>query len=614
MPKRRPSRPAAVPQSPVPAHPPVSRAEWLALAAIFLVAAALRFAFPGRMAVEHFDEGVYASNIFFGPEGGNRYPYRHLYAPPLLPWLIEWGVVFLGPESIAPFLPALILGTATVPLAWWSVRRWFGPAAGLAAALLVAASDFHVLYSRTALTDAPVAFFLLLAVYLYWESVRRGSLAWSAVAGLATALAWWTKYTGWLSLAVAAAGSAAWVLFGGRAGGVSLRSRAKAVAACFAVTAVTALAAFSPVLRNLQPYGGYAAVAENHRGYLHPIGDWWKTARDQIGNVAAQSGALTAIGMAAFVAFATFRTGRGRTAGLVLGLLAGVVLAAEVLHLGPVLPLALLAVAGLLIEYLSASASPGADDGQEPPPTASDTGHRRLAVWLVAAWLAGMTLTVPLYYGYARLMLPWLVPSWLATATWAESRRPPTAHPIRFLSLGGLLTALVLVAAVAAEAVNAGLSAKDKWFTAGASVPGWQDRTGIADASALLADACRDDLPTPDAPAVVYVLGEPAAFFHFAARLDSEHVAVLPAGDLSFADHPPPGVAVYLVIGPHGRPSVGSRESRNRLAARTARIAEVEYPPSNLTRLDRESRPRPGQPPPAGSYMLSLYRIHGPRP
>ena len=45
-----------------------------------------------RSAVEHFDEGVYASNIYFAaPE--YAYPLQRFYAPPLLPALIEAGMI-----------------------------------------------------------------------------------------------------------------------------------------------------------------------------------------------------------------------------------------------------------------------------------------------------------------------------------------------------------------------------------------------------------------------------------------------------------------------------------------------------------------------------------------
>ena len=39
--------------------------EWVALAILLLVGVGFRLAFPDRMAVEHFFEGVYATNIWF---------------------------------------------------------------------------------------------------------------------------------------------------------------------------------------------------------------------------------------------------------------------------------------------------------------------------------------------------------------------------------------------------------------------------------------------------------------------------------------------------------------------------------------------------------------------
>src|SRR5579872_1697517 len=129
-------------------------AEWLLVVALFLTGLVLRSAYPSRLAVEHFDEGVYASNIFFsGEKGDEHYPDQHLYAPPLLPFLIEYTMLLLGPSNFAPMVVNIIAGSMTVPLVWWVGRRWFGPTAGLASATLVALSDVHIFFSRTALTD-----------------------------------------------------------------------------------------------------------------------------------------------------------------------------------------------------------------------------------------------------------------------------------------------------------------------------------------------------------------------------------------------------------------------------------------------------------------------------
>src|ERR1041385_3954020 len=80
----------------------VTPAELAFVAAIFLVGLALRAAWPSRLAVEHFDEGVYASNVFFDSERGEpHYPNQHLYAPPLVPLLIEFPLVLLGFSNAA---------------------------------------------------------------------------------------------------------------------------------------------------------------------------------------------------------------------------------------------------------------------------------------------------------------------------------------------------------------------------------------------------------------------------------------------------------------------------------------------------------------------------------
>ena len=67
-----------------PREQPISRYELWAVVAITLLGAAVRFAFPSAMAIEHFDEGVYASNLLF-PDQDYRYPAPHLSPPPPLP-------------------------------------------------------------------------------------------------------------------------------------------------------------------------------------------------------------------------------------------------------------------------------------------------------------------------------------------------------------------------------------------------------------------------------------------------------------------------------------------------------------------------------------------------
>ena len=280
----------------------ISRTElyWFAGAVIF--GAIVRLSFPGRMAVEHFDEGVYASNFWLG-----EFPYRHLYAPPLLPACIEWTMIIaalcgIKPTGFIPMIPCLIAGIATIPSIWWICRRWFGPSAGLVSAWLVATSDFHTSYSRAALTDVPLCLFILWAVYFMGRALvasasggiasverkpskrepKQSSYPWQHIlmAGAFTSLAWWTKYNGWLPLAIGLTGGTLWQLLTPRA-----ERQIRRVLVCWILIAGVAAVLWSPVLWDLQKHDGYASVAANHRQYVVGLAGWPTSAFRQLKNI-----------------------------------------------------------------------------------------------------------------------------------------------------------------------------------------------------------------------------------------------------------------------------------------------------------------------------------------
>jgi dolichyl-phosphate-mannose-protein mannosyltransferase len=254
----------------------ISRAE-LALALLITLAGfALRFSQLDLLAVEHFDEGVYASNLLF-PDDGFQYPNRFLYGPPLLPSLVEWATLFFGSEAggvakWVPFLPSLLLGSLTVPLVWWAGRNWFSAPAGVAAASLIALNDFHIVMSRSVLTDAPLLFFLLLAVWLIVESLSWLDLRLAVAGGVVTGFAWATKYNGWLPIAIAVSGTIA-ALIVSRKNLSPATVRVRDVVPLLVAFVVAAVACWSPVWLDLQDVGGYSRVAGNHKQYVvGPVG------------------------------------------------------------------------------------------------------------------------------------------------------------------------------------------------------------------------------------------------------------------------------------------------------------------------------------------------------
>lgn len=122
-----------------------------------------------NQSVEHFDEGVYASNIWFGPDQGYEYPARFFYAPPLWPLVLEWtqligAMLGLGHPGWLVMLPGILCGIALCGVIYSFGKEFFCEQVGLIAGLMAACSDLLASYSRTGLTDIPVTLCMLLAV------------------------------------------------------------------------------------------------------------------------------------------------------------------------------------------------------------------------------------------------------------------------------------------------------------------------------------------------------------------------------------------------------------------------------------------------------------------
>jgi dolichyl-phosphate-mannose-protein mannosyltransferase len=540
--------------SPRSARPPIDRGEKLAIGVLFVAAVALRLSYQARISIEHWDEAVNASNLLL--DGG--YPNRFLYSPPLLPTLIEWSMLAFGKTSLAAVMPNLMLGSLTIPLCWWVGRDWFGPIAGIAAAALAAFSDFQIVYSRTALTDAALGFWFLLAVYCSWRALSRNHLGEAVVAGLVIACAWATKYNGWLPLAVAISGFIAWGLFE-RFDLREWKRRLPAVATIVIATAVC----WSPVWLSLQPDGGYSAVTANHAQYFFGLGGWWDDFKRQVLNQRFYEGWLTAAGviLAWLLPVVFQRRGRGaatpetasesateptatggetgaqisQTAVIlseasrrihfltVAAALAGICLLVGWLGFGAVFVMLFLGFVGFATLLRSTSGDRDSDAARA----------RNLAGWLIAAWFLGLFVAVPLYKPYPRLVMPWLVCAWLAAGgcvdqvlTWASARRS---------------------ARDAARATPAGLGWRTWVFLAGAigilalgvvsrlslararDIPGWQDR-GIR--AKMVKDAAGKAGQLSHGKPLFLVYGEPALFFDLA--IDNLNPQPPLGGDFSF--------------------------------------------------------------------------------
>lgn len=501
-----------------PATPiPVTTAELRTLWVILLVATLLRGWGVLNGAIEHFDEGVYASNIWFDPAVSAGYPARHFYAPPLVPAILEAMAVaglMLGIPLDGGWLliPGAVAGCATVWSVWKIARWWLGPREGLAAALIMATSGLHIAYSATALTDPFVLLAMLWAIHWFGQSMVLHSLPYALLAGLATTCAWWCKYTGWLPVAVALAASGYVILRRWRLSDFPLAS-----AALFAGVSLLGGAA---LIATLGGFEVYSAIAANHRQYLHGFKEWWPTLVTQSQHMAGFSRATDSWGILGagwlLMYWRVNEPAPGNVAPqmwlytlTILFQFSGLMLT------GSPVAVVLMGV-GLAVQLITVAR-------QDP-----------LRLWgavLFSAWALGLLATIPLYYSYPRLMLPAhlaLVLSILAFLSqlelWLHAQADPSTIPPPPST------------SAATSPGPAGLQRPTGWSPStmrrleltmglcciiGIALPSsiqrpWliEPRQGVRDAARAMAAKVSSQ---GEAGAVVYTLGDPALFFQLRA-------------------------------------------------------------------------------------------------
>lgn len=509
----------------------------------------LRWGVLGRLAIEHHDEAVYASNLLFDSAAGGEFPGRPFYAPPLLPTTIEWFTILwrmagLPEVDWLPMLPGLLSGSVLIVSVWWILRRWFSPTAGIAGAWLVALSEYHAFYSRTALTDPLLVLWMLWAVHWGWVALGATDRRSWLLAGLFTALAWGTKYNGWLPLAIVISGGACCECLLPRE-----QRRWRRYLEVIVGMAVTAGVLWLPVWWDCQRVGGYAAIAANHRGYIQGWGAWWRDWWQLNSSVGWYTSWLTIA--AWFIAPLAaglnspqrIRWGWGRGALVVCAaaLIAGAPLLVPFL-------IGTLAVIGAVIDHRRGKISP----------------EQLRAGCLIAAWFAGLLLVTPLYFPYPRLALPlWLAGVLGCGWWWHQAWTPVTPSetpsvPVRWATPIAIAVPVLIVCGLPIVGSVA-----------------WESRLATRTAAREFSRSLSDPAAT-----VVYVYADPALFYHL-SRLGC---VAIPRGELSAS--PAAGAQeTWLAVGPY----VGTEELSQAIAASSTSLELAHETPaaaSSLVLLD----------------------------
>ena len=544
------------------------RSDTVALLGLTIAGALIRIWRVTQLGLDHFDAGAYAlsSRAIFAnavPEGLHRL--QHELSPPFFFGLSGAVMRIAGAATdLVPIAVSLVFGALTIPLVYLIAWRSFGRRAALASAILLALSEFHILYSRAALTDSTFVFLFLLALLLFSETYRRQSLALALLAGAATGLAWNTKYHGWLAIVVAAA---ALVPVARRSGKERLRGDVSRLAAAGAVAGLSYL----PWALFIQAQeGGYAELAAHHASYLRP-GELAQHVGHHLRAQLFLEGWLS--GLAPFVA----------TAGMILlsracvrvnvrrAVILGLALLAAGLVWGLAVTVGMLALAG--VGMLARKAD--------------------YARWVLIIFFALFSLLTPLYFPYSRLLLPWLcAASLLAGSAIVDlvyrfgSLVAPASRWRDSLAWTAFASALVLTAFNMPDyrGLGAPYSSSEGFRSAAAGV------------SALL-----------PGNADVAVIGEPAMVFYLRSRgYDCQH---LDRPDQLY-EYYQSGDTVFVLLGHYGRLTGHFERWSRDYRQFVEEVGSIGVHVSDVRLLDdfRPARIMEHRAAPSGVYDLQVFR------
>ena len=229
-------------------------------ACLATAAAVIRFWHLTSLGLTHFDEGAYTeTGHWLATTGHGGSPFQPVFSPPLFPSMVGAAFAVFGVHDFVAIGASAAAGSLTVAIVYLIARQWFDRTVGLVAALTLATCEYHVVFSRMALTDATFTLLFWTSVATLHRAIETGDRRWFVAGGLVTGLCWNTKYHGFLPLVFVGV----WML--GHRAAVTRRS-----VAGFALACATALAMYLPWALYVHWTIGYGALVRTH--VEHSIG------------------------------------------------------------------------------------------------------------------------------------------------------------------------------------------------------------------------------------------------------------------------------------------------------------------------------------------------------
>jgi hypothetical protein len=109
-------------------------------------------------------------------------------------WVMELSARVFGVSYWSLLVPQALAGVATVGVLYTTVRRWFGPRAGLVASAVMALTPVAALMFRFDDQDALLTLMITLAGYAMTRAVESGRTRWVVLAGVLVGAGFLSKF------------------------------------------------------------------------------------------------------------------------------------------------------------------------------------------------------------------------------------------------------------------------------------------------------------------------------------------------------------------------------------------------------------------------------------
>ncbi|HNJ98041.1 MAG TPA: glycosyltransferase family 39 protein, partial [Ilumatobacteraceae bacterium] len=113
--------------------------------------------------------------------------------PPASLWVMELSARIFGVNSWSILVPQALEGVAAVGLLYLTVKRWFGPVAGLIAGAVMATTPVAALMFRYNNPDALLVLLMVAAAYAVTRAIEGGQTKWLVWAGVFLGFGFLTK-------------------------------------------------------------------------------------------------------------------------------------------------------------------------------------------------------------------------------------------------------------------------------------------------------------------------------------------------------------------------------------------------------------------------------------